>query len=215
MENLRYIVVEGVTGSGKSALATALARRLSGRLVTDAGAGNPFLKQFYRDRRGFAFSTQIFFLLARHRQQSELAQADLFAEVTVSDYLLARDRIFAYLSLSDAELALYEQLWKLLLREGGPRPDLVVYLQASAETLMARLKARGALAESGLSVAALEEQNKAYNTFFFNFSDCPLLVVNTNDLDLDRDGAALDDLVDRALEHRQGTSIYTPLRRRR
>jgi deoxyadenosine/deoxycytidine kinase len=215
LENLRYIVVEGVTGAGKSALATALARRLAGRLVTDAGSGNPFLRQFHRDRRGLAFSTQIFFLLARHRQQAELAQADLFAEVTVSDYLLARDRIFAYLNLSDAELALYEQLWKLLLREGGPRPDLVVYLQASPETLMARLKARGALAESGLSALALEELNKAYNTFFFNYSDCPLLVVNTNDLDLDRDSAALEDLVDRALEHRQGTSIYTPIRRKR
>jgi deoxyadenosine/deoxycytidine kinase len=215
LENLRYIVVEGVTGAGKSALATALARRLVGRLVTDAGSGNPFLRQFHRDRRGFAFSTQIFFLLARHRQQAELAQADLFAEVTVSDYLLARDRIFAYLNLSDAELALYEQLWKLLLREGGPRPDLVVYLQASPETLMSRLKARGALAESGLSAAGLEELNKAYNTFFFNYSDCPLLVVNTNDLDLDRDSAALEDLVDRALEHRQGTSIYTPIRRKR
>lgn len=215
MENLRYIVVEGVTGAGKSALATALARRLAGRLVTDAGAGNPFLKQFHRDRRSFAFTTQIFFLLARYRQQAELAQADLFAAVTVSDYLLARDRIFAYLNLNDAELALYEQLWKLLLREGSPRPDLVVYLQASAETLMARLKARGALAESGLSTASLEELNKAYNTFFFNYNDCPLLVVNTNDLDLDRDSAAVEDLVDQALAHQQGMRIYTPVRGRR
>ena len=141
MEGHRYIAVEGVIGSGKSQFAQALAESLRGRLVKDAAAENPFLENYYKDPRNFAFAAQIFYLLNRHRQQLELAQGDLFAGAVVTDYLFARDRIFAYLALSDAELGLYEQLYKTLTRERMPQPDLVVYLQASTQVLSERLEA--------------------------------------------------------------------------
>jgi deoxyadenosine/deoxycytidine kinase len=210
MESPHYIVVEGVTGVGKGHLAQALVKRLGARLVADGTAQNPFLQHSWRDRRAFAFVTQVFFLLSRYRQQREIAQGDLFARTLVSNYLFERDRIFAYLTLSDAELALYEQLYRLLLREAFPRPDLVVYLQASTDTLLDRLKSQGKLHDKSLSHETLEELNKAYNTFFFNYTDSPLLVVNTNDLDLARNEADMNDLVRRILETRSGTQYYSP-----
>lgn len=213
MEGLRYIVIEGVSGAGKSHVAKALAKRLDGKLVSDGASLNPFLQHSYRDRRSYAFVTQVFFLLNRFRQQKEISQGDLFARALVSDYLFERDRIFAYLSLSDAELALYEQLYRLLLREPFPRPDLVVYLQASTENLLERLKTEGKLQDKAVSHATLEELNKAYNTFFFNYTDSPLLVANTNDLDLARSEADMQELIRRILDTKSGTQYYTPIKK--
>jgi deoxyadenosine/deoxycytidine kinase len=211
MDGHRYIVVEGLIGSGKSQFAAALADSMHGRLVKDSAAENPFLENYYKDPRNFAFATQIFYLLNRHRQQQELAQGDLFAGALVSDYLFARDRIFAYLSLNDSELALYEQLYRTLSREPLPQPDLVVYLQASTQNLVERLKRRGLLKEKGgLSLKIVEELGKAYNNFFFNYSDSPLLVVNTNDLDLSGDPGDLSDLIERVKQRHSGTQYYTP-----
>lgn len=211
MDSHRYIVVEGVIGSGKSHFAAALADAVHGRLVKDAAAENPFLENYYKDPRNFAFAAQMFYLLNRFRQQRELAQGELFASALVTDYLFARDRIFAYLALNDAELALYEQLFKMLMREGIAQPDLVVYLQASTEVLAERLKRRGILKEKGgLSMDALEQLCKAYNAFFFNYSDGPLLVVNTNDLDLSGDAGDLSDLIERVKQSHSGVQYYTP-----
>lgn len=211
MESRRYIAVEGVIGSGKSHFAAALCDAMNGRLVKDAAADNPFLENYYKDPKNFAFAAQMFYLLNRFRQQQELAQGELFANALVTDYLFARDRIFAYLALNDAELALYEQLFKLLSREGIPQPDLVVYLQASTEVLAGRLKKRGILREkNGLSAEALEQLNKAYNAYFFNYSETPLLVVNTNDLDLSGDAGDLSDLIERVRQSHSGTQYYTP-----
>lgn len=210
MDQPKYIVVEGVIGSGKAALAKALADKLKGRLLKDAGADNPFLKDYYRDPRSFAFSAQMFYLLNRHRQQREFAQGELFAQATVSDYLFERDRVFAYLALSDTELAMYEQLYQMLTREPLPKPDVVVYLQASTDVLVSRLRARGLLGEKGLTATLLEELGKAYNEFFFNYSGAPLLVVNTNDLDVSGSAEDMSDIMDRALEMRGGTQYYTP-----
>ncbi|MES2202153.1 MAG: deoxynucleoside kinase [candidate division FCPU426 bacterium] len=207
----RYIVVEGVIGSGKSHLAVALAESMHARLVKDAAADNPFLENYYKDPRNFAFAVQIFYLLNRHRQQQELAQGDLFSGGVVSDILFARDRIFAYLSLNDSELALYEQLYKTLTRERLPVPDLVVYLQASTSVLASRLRRRGLLKEKGgLSLGVLEELGKAYNNFFFSYSDSPLLVVNTDDLDLAGNVDDLSDLIGRVDRARSGVQYYTP-----
>lgn len=211
MDGPRYIVVEGVIGSGKSQFAAALADSMGGRLVKDAANENPFLENYYKDPRNFAFATQIFYLLNRHRQQLELAQGDLFAGTVVSDYLFARDRIFAYLALNDAELVLYEQLYKVLTRERLPQPDLVVYLQASTSVLSERLKRKGLLKDKGgLSLQILEELCKAYNNFFFNYAESPLLVVNTNDLDLAGDAGDLSDLLARVRQTQAGTQYYTP-----
>lgn len=210
-ESRRYIVVEGVAGSGKSHFAQALSSALHGRLVRDAAVENPFLDKYYQDPRSFAFAAQMFYLLNRFRQQQELAQGELFTNALVTDYLFARDRIFAYLALNDAELALYDQLYRLLQREGIPQPDLVVYLQASSEVLATRLRRRGELKEKGgLSMDTLEQLCKAYNSYFFNYSETPLLVVNTNDLDLSGDAGDLSDLIARVRQSQSGTQYYTP-----
>ncbi len=206
----RYIVVEGLLGSGKGALAKALSRDLNARLVQDAGAENPFREDWYRDPKAFAFSSQIFTLLNRVRQQSELAQGDLFTRAMVSDYLFERDRIWAYLTLSDAELPMYEQLYKLLTRDPMPSPDLVVYLQASPELLATRLKANGLLRERGMNLELLESMSQAYQQFFFNYKESALLIVNTNDINLYADGEDVTDLIRRIHETRGGTQVYTP-----
>jgi deoxyadenosine/deoxycytidine kinase len=154
----------------------------------------------------------MFYLLHRHRQQKEFSQGELFAQVTVADYLFERDRVFAYLALSDDELALYEQLYRMITRDPLPRPDLVVYLQASTEKLVSRLRARGRLGDKGVTPELLEELGKAYNEFFFNYSGSPLLVVNTSDLDIAGNQEDLGDIIQRALNTPagSGTQYYTP-----
>lgn len=211
MEGRRYIAVEGVLGSGKSFFAKALADALRGHFVPDAAAENPFLENYYRNPKDFAFATQIFYLLNRFRQQQGLLQGDLFSGATVTDYLFARDRIFAYLSLSDSELVLYEQLYKMLSRENLPQPDLVVYLQLSTEKLAERLDRRGLLKEKGgISREALEQIVKAYTSFFHGYSDSALLIVNMSDLDLSGQPGDLSDLLERVKQTYSGTHFYTP-----
>src|SRR5919197_5828787 len=180
MDRPRYIAIEGPIGAGKTTLANLLVERLGGRLVAEASAENPFLASFYDDRRKYAFQTQIFFLLSRFQQQQGLFQQDLFNQVTVADYLFAKDRIFAALNLDANELALYEQFYTLLGAR-TVRPDLVIYLQARTEVLLARIRKRGREFERRLEPAYLEALGKAYNDFFFHFDDVPLLVVNTSD----------------------------------
>ena len=204
----RYIVVEGLPGAGKTALAKALAQGLPGRLVEDPARQNPFFDAYQKDPAAHAFSLQVFSLLARFRQQQELAQGDLFAGGTVADYLFERDRIFAHLTLGEAEVGLYEQLLRALAREPLARPDLVVYLQASTEVLKRR-QAQGADGP-GLAPEALEALGQAYNHYFFHYSGTPLLVVNTNDLDLRQEGQELGDLIARVLQTHGGTQYYTP-----
>lgn len=206
----RYIVVEGLPGAGKTALAKLLAAAISGRLIEDPAARNPFFESYQKDPAGAAFSLQVFSLLARFRQQQELAQGELFGGGMVSDYLFDRDRIFANLTLGEAEMGLYTQLLRLIAREPLPTPDLVVYLQASTEVLRRR-RQRG-LSGPGLSEDALAALGAAYNHFFFHYAAGPLLVVNTNELDLGSGARDLDDLIERILRAHTGTQYYTPKR---
>jgi deoxyadenosine/deoxycytidine kinase len=206
----RYVVVEGPIGVGKTALTRALARRFGGRTVLEMVEENPFLASFYQDRSKFAFQTQLFFLLSRFKQQQELFQQDLFSQVTVSDYLFAKDRIFASITLDPNELALYERIYEML----GPRvmkPDLVIYLQARLEVLLARIKKRGRDFERKFDAGYLSELSRTYNDFFHRYDETPLLVINTSDTDYVESEASLDDLVRTIHATRAGTTYYQPL----
>jgi deoxyguanosine kinase len=206
----RYIVVEGVIGAGKTSLSRLLSERLNARLLLEEVEENPFLKDFYVDRARFAFPTQMHFLFSRYQQQRELRQQDLFRERTVSDYLFQKDRVFANLNLTDKELALYEKVVGWLELE-VTRPDVVVYLQASTDTLMERVARRGRPFERDMDRTYMQALNEAYNYFFFHYTEAPLLVVNTNRIDFVKNADDLADLEARILAHRDGTVYYTPM----
>jgi len=212
MADNRYIVVEGVIGVGKTSLSRLLSERLQAKLVLEEVEENPFLKDFYRDRARYAFQTQMHFLFSRYQQQRGLRQMELFRERMVSDYLFQKDRIFASLNLSERELALYERLvgW---LELDVMKPDVVVYLQASPETLMERIARRGRPFEKEMEREYIRQLNEAYNHFFFHYVDAPLLVVNTNAIDFVNRPEDFEDLNTRILSHRQGTVYYAPIER--
>jgi deoxyadenosine/deoxycytidine kinase len=186
-----FIVVEGPIGVGKTALARVLAERLRARLVLEPG-DNPFMQTFYDDPRKLAFQAQVFFLLSRYRQQEELTQHDLFQPGgVVSDFLFARDRIFAQLNLSRDEWLLYDRIYRML-GSAMPRPDLVVYLQARPEVLLERCRKTPGKTPPAEYIQRVAE---AYAEFFFQYGDGPLLVVNTSEIDFVDSRADLDDLV--------------------
>jgi deoxyadenosine/deoxycytidine kinase len=208
--DFRYLAIEGPIGVGKSVLAERLGARLDATVVLD-DADNPFLADFYAGRAGAAFQSQLFYTLARHRQQTELRQADLFAQTTVSDYLFERDRIYAYLNLDDNELFIYQRLFDLLAGDIAA-PDLVIYLQAPTDVIRRRLRER-AKHDPDYVVPGdeyLKELNEAYNHFFFHYSATPLLVVETSQFDLTWGDAALDDLVRQLKDMGKGTRYYVP-----
>jgi deoxyguanosine kinase len=199
MERARYIAVEGPIGVGKTTLATAL----------EEVEENPFLASFYQDPKKYAFQTQLFFLLSRFQQQQQLYQHELFSQVSVADYLFAKDRIFAALTLDPNELALYERVWELM----GTRvvkPDLVVYLQARLDVLLARIRRRGRDFEQHFDAGYLDALCKAYSDFFFHYDETPLLVVNTSDIDLEAE-QDLEPLIGVIRKHKKGIQHYIPL----
>ena len=205
----RYLVVEGPIGVGKTSLVTLLATELDGTPVLEETEDNPFLIRFYRDRRRWAFQTQLFFLLSRYRQQEELAQQDLFSRVTITDSFLPKDRIFASLNLSPDEMVLYDQVYGLL-RLRLPKPDLVIYLHAETEVLMQRVKQRGREYEKELSWEYLNELNHAYNDFFFGYTETPLLVIQTTEIDFVKHRDHLGDLVRQIRHMKGGVQYYVP-----
>ena len=210
----RYIAVEGPIGVGKTSLVDQLSERLGARKLLEVANDNPFLSQFYKDRRRSAFQTQLWFLLNRFRQQQELGQFDLFRQTLINDYLFAKDRIFAYVTLEDHELSLYERV-HALLQVRVPTPDLVIFLQASTETLLQRIALRGKGYERDMDPKYVEDLNAAYTHFFFHYSASPLLVVNTSDIDFVNRREDFEDLIKQIGETRAGTHYYVPLGSRR
>jgi deoxyguanosine kinase len=206
----RYIVVEGPIGVGKTSLVDLLSERLGARKLMEVADDNPFLPNFYKDPRRYAFQTQLWFLLNRFRQQQELGQFDLFRQTLITDYLFAKDKIFAYLTLEDHELALYERV-HTLLQVQVPTPDLVIFLQASTETLLQRIAIRGKAYEREMDRKYLEDLNAAYTHFFFHYTASPLLVVNTSDIDFVNRREDLEDLIKKIGETRAGMHYYVPL----
>ena len=196
LSKYRYIVVEGPIGVGKTSLAKRLASRLQASLVLEHPEQNPFLPRFYQDMTRFALPTQLFFLFQRIAQLRELAQMDLFSRVTVCDFLLEKDPLFARLTLQGDELHLYQQIFDAL-KPQAPRPDLIVYLQAQPETLYERVRGRGVEFERPITAEYLALLADSYNRFFYHFSGSSVLIVNSEKLDFVRADRDLDLLIER------------------
>ena len=208
--NFNYVAVEGPIGVGKTSLAERLAERLDATCLFEEWKQNPFLQPFYDGKPGAAFQVELFYLLSRYRQQQELLQRKLFAQHTLCDYVFEKSKLFAYLNLEDSELLIYEKLYTLL-SESVPRPDLVIYLQAPTEVLMKRIRARARPEEARLSEEYMAEVNRAYNHYFFHYSQTPLLVVNTADVDFAKRAEDVDDLWKQIQAMGKGTQYYVPM----
>jgi deoxyguanosine kinase len=207
-----YIAVEGPIGVGKTSLARALSRQMSARLVLEEVDSNPFLSRFYEDPDKFALPVQLYFLLTRYNQQRELAQQDLFAQATVSDYLFAKDRIFASLNLAPDEMTLYDNVYRLLDARMA-KPDLVVYIRANVDVLAARLRRRNRDFEQNISLGYLERVSAAFRDFFFYYDETPLLAVDTSEIDFVTDSDDLKDLIREIERAPQGVQHFVPRKR--
>ena len=206
----RFIAGEGAIGAGKTSLVNLLGENYGARLILEETESNPFISKFYEDKEAYSFQTQVFFLLSRYNQYMQLAQRDLFNSVVVIDYLFQRDKVFARLNLEDHEYNLYEQIFSLIDAK-APKPDLVIYLQASTEVLQERVAKRGRDYEAFIDPDYLDSVNKAFNNFFFYYSETPLLVINTNDIDFVEKKCDLDELIKKINSHKIGREYYNPL----
>lgn len=205
-----YISIEGAIGAGKTSLAKILAKKMDARLILEETEENPFLPDFYKDQRRYAFQTQLFFLLLRHKQQQGLFTTDLFHKKVVCDYSFDKDRIFASVNLDQRELYLYEKLLSLLEKD-IPKPDLVIYLQASSEVLMKRIKKSNRPYEKNVDYGYIKALNEAYNHYFFHYTKTPLLVVNTDQIDLVHNERDFEDFLTILKTPFQGTKYYVPM----
>jgi deoxyadenosine/deoxycytidine kinase len=206
----RYIAVEGPIGAGKTSLAKRLAESLSADLVLEEVAENPFLERFYRDGQSAALPAQMFFLFARARQIEGLRQSDMFSTVKVSDYLFAKDNLFAEMNLTADELALYRQVVDSL-NIGAPVPDLVIYLQASVDSLLNRIVRRGIGFERAINRRYLERLTDSYARFFHAYDEGPLLIVNASQIDPINNEADYQQLFRQIEKTTGGRHFYTPI----
>jgi deoxyadenosine/deoxycytidine kinase len=206
-ERLHYVAIEGPIGAGKTSLARALAERLHARLLLEEPDANPFLPRFYRDPERHALATQLFFLTHRVNQLATLSQQDLFAGRVVADFILDKDPLFAELTLTAEELALYRDLYGHV-KPRAPAPDLVIYLQASPDTLMERVKRRGIGYESDVTLDYLQRLADAYSGFFHHYDAAPVLIVNSDNLNFVDARADLDLLLSQVAEMRGSRAFF-------
>jgi deoxyguanosine kinase len=205
----RFIVVEGPIGVGKTSLARRLSQSLGGELVLEQAEQNPFLERFYKNPRAAAFQTQLFFLFQRARQLEEVRQEDLFSAVRVADYLLEKDRLFARVTLDDAEYALYERVYERVVVD-APKPDLVVYLQAPVDVLVDRIARRGIRYEQHIERAYLDKLTQAYARFFHSYDASPLLIVNSAVIDTVNSDSDYQQLYAEIAKPRRGRHFFNP-----
>jgi len=203
-----HIAVEGAIKSGKQKLADILAQKIGGKIVSDS-VDNPYLRDFYNEKEGAAFLAQLVFLVSRYHQQMRLMQRDLFEERIICDYLFEKDKIYAYQTLTDDELIVYERIYSIFA-ERVAKPDLVIYLQISLPTLLKRIAIDGSPLEKNISEKYLEDILEAYDYFFFNYQAAPLLVVKADSLDFDREEDIMD-LVDKIKQMKKSPLYYVPL----
>lgn len=205
----RYIALEGPIRVGKSTLARIIAERLNAQRITEP-EDNPFLGAFYEGEPGAAFQAQFAFLVQRYEQLHALEVGPHSRKLVVADYIFEKDKIFANINLSDAELQVYDRYYRIF-RQSLPTPDLVIYLQATPEVLKKRLKKKGAPGEMAVSDDYIEEVAKAYEHFFFHYTSSDLLVVNTSEIDFVDRHADLQELLRRVSEPIKGTQYFLPL----
>ena len=204
-----YIAVEGPIGVGKTTLAKRLAASFNYQTLLENAEENPFLERFYRNRKQAALATQLFFLFQRSQKIQDLRQADIFEPVRVADFLIEKDPLFARINLDRDEFQLYQKVYRQLTID-APRPDLVIYLQASPDVLLGRIETRGINAERAIDRDYLERLNEVYSEFFLYYDDAPLLIVNASELDLANSDADYIHLVEYLLEIRSGRHYFNP-----
>ncbi|TES93818.1 MAG: deoxynucleoside kinase [Candidatus Cloacimonadota bacterium] len=209
MEGFKYLIVEGIIGVGKTSLAEMLAKRVSAKLILEVVEDNPFLANFYKEMDTYAFQTQIFFLLSRHKQQLELKQMELFSTNLVSDYMFEKDKIFANLTLNETELSLYNKIFEILRRD-ILKPSLVIYLQIDPEKALSRIKERARPFERNITLDYLKDLNEAYNQFFFHYEDCPLLIINVNEIDFIDNEEDFQTLLKEIEKEEKGMRVFLP-----
>lgn len=204
-----YIAVEGPIGVGKTTLTKRLASTFNYQTLLEEAEQNPFLEKFYRNREQAALATQLFFLFQRAQKIQDLRQADIFEPVRVADFLIEKDPLFARINLDREEFQLYEKVYQQLTID-APRPDLVVYLQASTDVLLSRIESRGIAAEQAIERDYLERLNEVYSEFFLYYDGAPLLIVNASEIDLVGGDRDYEHLVDYLLDIRSGRHYFNP-----
>ncbi|MAX12565.1 MAG: deoxynucleoside kinase [Candidatus Marinimicrobia bacterium] len=209
MKKIYHIAVEGTIGVGKTSLARILAEEIQGRLVLEEFEDNPFLKEFYQDRKRWAFQTQINFLISRYYQQLRLQQIDMFADKIVSDYMFAKDKLFAQTSLDDNEMILYKKLANIFEKNITP-PDLVIFLQSDVDRLMENIKSRGRDYEKDIDWEYLSQLNEIYNQYFLSYDKSNLLLINSNNIDFVNNKDDLKQILDVIRTPFSGTKFFNP-----
>ena len=209
MEKFKYLVVEGIIGVGKTSLAEMLAKRLNAKRILEIVEENPFLADFYKDMDAYAFQTQIFFLLSRHKQQMELKQMELFSTNLLSDYMFEKDKIFANLTLNETEISLYNKIFDILKKD-ILRPSLIIYLQVDPARALSRIKKRARPFEKNITLDYLKALNEAYNQFFFHYESTPLLIINVNEIDFINNEEDFHTILREIEKEEKGMKVFLP-----
>ena len=209
MRKIYHIAVEGTIGVGKTSLAKILAEVVQGRLILEEFEDNPFLREFYQDRERWAFQTQINFLISRYYQQLRLQQVDLFADKIISDYMFAKDKLFAQTSLDENEMILYQRLANIF-EKSITYPNLVIFLQSDVDRLMENIKSRGRDYERDIDWEYIAQLNEMYNQYFMRYNKSNLLVINTNNIDFVNNKKDLNQILEVIKTPFSGTKFFNP-----
>ena len=206
-----HICIEGSIGVGKTSLARLIAEEMEAKTVLEKFEDNPFLSNFYSDKKRYAMQTQLFFLLSRYKQHQDLQQMDMFTNAIVSDYMFDKDRLFAALNLTDMELDLYNRIVNEL-QKNIIYPDLIIFLQSETDRLMHNIKIRGREFESDMDWRYIDELNQIYNEYFFRYDKGPLVIINTNDIDFVNNTEDFESIIDFIKQPSEGTRYYNPIK---